>query len=246
MPVSNNAARHRVSRPRLLRYAGLAGAGIAAAVTLSPVPAATAAPSSAVSPAATAVRALASPEAAPAIPVDFPAVAGYRPEVAGGLLVAPHGSCSSPVPLPVEFETACKAHDLGYDLLRYADRTGAPLGPWARREVDRTLADRMRAACVHRVEAMARLRCAGMAEVATAAVGLNSLRQGYGVPVVERFPFTGGDDRGPRMTGLLLGALAAALLTGWPGAFGVRGRSRRSELVAASTPQAVATTGGVR
>ncbi|MGW0178777.1 hypothetical protein [Nocardia sp. NPDC003345] len=246
MPVSNNAARHRVSPPRLLRYAGLAGAGIAAAVALAPVPAATAAPAVAASPAATAVRALTSPEPAASIPADFPAVAGYRPEVADGLLVAPHGSCSSPVPLPVEFETACKAHDLGYDLLRYADRTGAPLGPWARREVDRALADRMRAACAHRVEVMARMRCAGMAEVATAAVGLNSLRQSYGVPVVERFPVIGGEEA-PRMAGLLAAALVAALLTGRTTASGPRRRTRRpiERTVIARYPISPASPSGV-
>ncbi|MEU4314910.1 hypothetical protein [Nocardia sp. NPDC024068] len=214
MPVSNNAGRHGVPRPRSSRRTVIAGAGIAAVVALSPLPAATAAgPSPAVSPAAAAVRALTSPGAAAVIPADFPAVAGYLPERVDGLLVAPHGSCSSPVPLPAEFETACKSHDLGYDLLRYADRTGHPLGPWARRELDRTLADRMRTVCTHRVQAAARLRCAGMAEVAAAAVGINSMRQSYGVPVVERLSFTAGGDRLPQMAGLLLAALVAALFT---------------------------------
>ncbi|WUK39771.1 hypothetical protein OG935_00730 [Nocardia cyriacigeorgica] len=122
-----------------------------------------------------------------AVPADFADVMGYRPALVDGLLVAPHGDCSSPVPLPGEFDTACKAHDLGYDLLRYADRQGAPLGPWARQAIDRTLGQRMGLACDTRGEALARGRCQVMAAVADTFVDLNSRRQGYGVPVTESF-----------------------------------------------------------
>lgn len=170
-------------------------------------------------PAAVAVRALASgaPEAAATIPSDFQVVTGYRPEMVDGLPAAPHGSCSSPVPLPVEFEPACKAHDLGYDLLRYAEHHGGPLGPWARQVLDRTLADRMRVACAHRPDPLSRARCVAMAEVATVAVDLNSRRQGYGLPVVERFdPLETTAIWLPRVLAVFVPVLAALLLLRGP------------------------------
>lgn len=214
MALSKNATRrlrHRTSRHVVLAVAVLAGMG-----TILSVPTATAAdlvPT--LTPAAVAVRALTSgaPEAAATIPGDFWAVTGYRPVMVDGLPVAPHGSCSSPVPLPVEFEPACQAHDLGYDLLRYAEHRGGPLGPWARQALDRTLADRMRTACAHRPDPLPRARCVAMAEVATVAVDLNSRRQGYGVPVVERFsPFETAATWLPRALVVLVPVLAALLV----------------------------------
>ncbi|WP_328397812.1 hypothetical protein [Nocardia sp. NBC_00416] len=217
MAVSNNAARHR-ARPtiRAVRRAAIAAAGLAGAVSLLSAPAADAAgPAPAATPAAAAVRALTSPVPGTDIdiPVDFRAVAGYRPALVDGLLVAPHGSCSSPVPLPVEFETACQAHDLGYDLLRYAGEQGSPLGPWARQELDRALAERMHAACTRRAALLPRTRCDAMAEVAAVAVDLNSMRQDYGVPVVEDFPVADTVAAWlPRISAVLLLAFAALLL----------------------------------
>lgn len=203
MAVSNDVAPHRETRhPRSPRRALAALAGLAAAVSL-PAGATASAPTA--TPAAAAVRAMDTPGATVAVPDDFRAVAGYRPVLLEGLLIAPHGSCSSPVPLPAEFETACKAHDFGYDLLRYADRTGSPLGPWARRELDSALAGRMRTACARRVASLPRLRCGVMAEVAAVAVDLNSRRQHYGVPVVEHFSLAG-------LTATWLPRLAALLL----------------------------------
>ncbi|MFI5718156.1 hypothetical protein [Nocardia sp. NPDC051750] len=210
MVVSNNAAR----RTPPYRYAVLAAAGVAAAVSLLPAPAADAA-GPAGTPAAVAVHALTSPAPASAlrIPDDFGDIAGYRPALAEGMLIAPHGSCSSPVPLPAEFETACKAHDLGYDLLRYAQHSGHPLGSWARRDLDRTLAGRMRATCTHRTDPLARARCSAMAEVAAVAVDLNSRRQDYGVPVVEHFsPAETAATWLPRVSALVLAAFAALLV----------------------------------
>ncbi|MET8774702.1 hypothetical protein ABZV58_06700 [Nocardia sp. NPDC004654] len=137
--------------------------------------------------AATAVAVLTAHETASAatIPDDFITVLGYRPVPVHGLLTNPGGDCSSPVPLPAEFETACKAHDLGYDLLRYADRRGEPLGPWARQAVDAALDRRMREACDARTESWGRARCYTMADIADTVVDLNSRRQHYGAPVVE-------------------------------------------------------------
>ncbi|MEU1427711.1 hypothetical protein ABZ412_11615 [Nocardia sp. NPDC005746] len=122
-----------------------------------------------------------------AIPDDFAAAAGYRPVVEAGMLLNPEGDCSSPVPLPAEFDLACKSHDLGYDLLRYAAAHGQPLGPWARRSVDAALEQRMHTACAAREDALSRTRCQVMATIAATAVDLNSIRQNYGSPVYEPF-----------------------------------------------------------
>ena len=118
------------------------------------------------------------------LPADFAAERGYRPVLAGGLLVDPGGDCSSPVRLPAEFRTACRAHDLGYDLLRYADDRGQPLGPWARQAIDAVLEQRMLAACDDR-HGLHRAQCRAMAAVAGTAVDLNSRRQNYATPRAE-------------------------------------------------------------
>lgn len=124
-----------------------------------------------------------------AIPDGFEAAAGYRPVAVDSMLVNPNGDCSSPVPLPAEFDTACRAHDLGYDLLRYADAAGSRLGPWARRSLDAQLDRRMHEACSTRTDETARRSCLVMANVATTAVTSNSWRQGYVAPRPE--PVTG-------------------------------------------------------
>ncbi|PTR31823.1 hypothetical protein C8K36_101859 [Rhodococcus sp. OK519] len=117
------------------------------------------------------------------LPGDFAAVMGYRPAAVDGMLVNPDGSCSSPVPLPAEFDTACKAHDFGYDLLRYAHLGGGDLGTWARTEIDAQLDRRMHDACDTRIRD--RASCFVMADTAATAVAWNSRRQSYGAPVDE-------------------------------------------------------------
>jgi hypothetical protein len=157
--------------------------------------------------AAGAVRALTSdaPDAADRLPADFPTVMGYRPvlvaqtkpagatpagSTAGSrsAVVEPaqaeptraDGSCSSPFGGTLyHFTGACRQHDLGYDLLRYANRKGQPLGPWARRAVDDSFARHTRTGC-HQVG------CATMANFYIAVVRFNTWRQGYGVPVREQ------------------------------------------------------------
>src|SRR5699024_8324054 len=110
-----------------------------------------------------------------AVPDDFADDAGYSPVVEKGMLVDPDGTCSSPIPLPARFDTACKAHDLGYDLLRYAADRNRPLGSWARRGLDDRLAAGLHASC--RGEPV----CDAAASVAARAVEANSWRQGYSV-----------------------------------------------------------------
>lgn len=178
----------RISPPALAATALLS---LAIPVVSAPASEAVGIDGSVAGPAGLAVVALTSggagPAAAQAIPRDFESYSGYRPVVHQGVLVAPDGECSSPVELPPEFDTACMAHDLGYDLLRYADSTGAPLGPWARQAVDNALGVRLHQACDAHAEPMVRTRCETFAEVAATAVELNSRRQHYGVPVVETF-----------------------------------------------------------
>jgi hypothetical protein len=135
--------------------------------------------------AARAVRALTEGRAGAveSIPADFPAVMGYRPAVVWvhgrAEPIHPKGGCSSPFgETRYDFGTACRQHDLGYDLLRYADRKGEPLGSWARRAVDDRFARQVHQRCQG-------LACRAAAAAYTSVLAMNSWRQGYGVPVAE-------------------------------------------------------------
>ncbi|MEU7628873.1 hypothetical protein AB0C34_02655 [Nocardia sp. NPDC049220] len=226
------------------RYAALTASALtamAATVFLAPAPRAAAAAAPAESePAVAAVAELTADgaDSLAAIPSDFTASFGYRPSTENGLVVNPRGDCSSPVALPVEFDTACKAHDLGYDLLRYADRHGEPLGPWARQALDATLDRHMHEACASRVESLSRARCDTMATIATTAVDLNSRRQDYGVPVVE--PLLTATDSDSAVRWQSLGVLGAGVV-----GFGavLAGRIRRHDRTAA---EVVSNTAGAQ
>ena len=76
-----------------------------------------------------AVESLIAGRAVPAVvPSDFDAVSGYRPVVQSGTLAREDGGCSTPFGIgPDAFEAACRTHDLGYDLLRYAEKTDGRL-----------------------------------------------------------------------------------------------------------------------
>lgn len=182
------ADRRAVSRRHPL--AALAATALtAAAVTLVVIPTAGAAPAPAPENAAAAAAVTALNGAGAhtvSVPEDFVATFGYTPVLQDGVMIKPTGECSSPVPLPAEFDTACKTHDLGYDLLRYARLQEQPLGPWARLTVDAGLEQAMRESCVTRTETVARARCAVMAAVASVFVDLNSRRESYGPPVVHQ------------------------------------------------------------
>lgn len=118
-------------------------------------------------------------------PSDFAAHLDYTPVPSGATWVKPTGDCSSPVPLPAEFTEACKEHDLGYDLLRYASVEGGQLGSWARRAIDENFDRRIHHACASVPAGRAALTCAGSAYVASVAVRANSLRQSDLTPVSE-------------------------------------------------------------
>lgn len=141
------------------------------------------------------------------VPSDFARVMGYEPVLSGGRLVRPDGSCSSPFgPTDYGFGDSCRAHDLGYDLLRYAERKGQPLGGWARQAVDHEFDRSLHGRCS---ADRATATCAAAASVYADAVRLNSVRQGFGVPVAE----------GPARTllGLGVGLVVAVLLAGGKG-----------------------------
>ncbi|WP_051027231.1 hypothetical protein [Nocardia higoensis] len=188
MLTPSATADHRAARRRQRLAASATAALIATALTTVVIPAAGAAPAPLPenAAAAAAVTALIRGSAdIGSLPSDFAATFGYTPMSVDGMLVKPTGECSSPVPLPAEFEPACRAHDLGYDLLRYAQLHEQPLGPWGRQTVDAALEQAMRDSCTTRTEAVARARCTVMAAVANVFVDLNSRREGYGSPVVS-------------------------------------------------------------
>lgn len=175
----------RKLRPLLARIVvllALAGAGFAVTTFVGPAIAGAASPVAAENPAArdavTALTGSAPADALALLPADFSDVMGYEPVVAGGLLTNPDGGCSSPVPLPAAFDAPCRAHDLGYDLLRYAELSGGPLGPWARQGIDAQFSERLHGLC-------ASAGCTTMANTAATAVNVNSWRQLYAVPASE-------------------------------------------------------------
>ncbi|BCJ71434.1 hypothetical protein CS0771_09780 [Catellatospora sp. IY07-71] len=181
--------------PGWLRSLLVLGVGVAAALTL-------AAPGNAQTPpdvAAThTIRALTSGDLA-AVPADFPRVMRYEPSTArladGSVrVINPKGSCSVPGEgRPFDFAVPCQAHDFGYDLLRYAERRGAPLDASARAEIDTLLDHDLRVQCR---AGSAPASCDATVALFAAGVGFNSWRQVSGPPV---------DTSGlPRTAGLVL------------------------------------------
>lgn len=134
---------------------------------------------------AAAVRAVSDPSVAAAAQVRaLPAGFGYRAAEGPGYAVNPHGECSSVLRLPAGFTPACRAHDLGYDLLRHADRLGRPLGGWARRLLDDAFADRLAASCAAQ-PLESRRSCGEIAGITVLAVRANTWRQHDGPPRAE-------------------------------------------------------------
>lgn len=217
----------------------VAAAAVLMAATVGTAPTAVAAasdtaPAGAASSENTAARAavlsLTSPnQATTTIPADFAATFGYQPTIEQGLLVNPDGDCSSPVPLPSEFDITCKAHDLGYDLLRYADAHHQPLTAWARQSLDATLEDRMHAACTTRTSSITGTACQAMASIATTFVDLNSRRQEYGPPVHESL-FSTPDSEPEILAATALPLLGSALA--FAGFSAVRSRRRPNHIAA--------------
>lgn len=176
-------------RPDLLVVvlAGVAAAAVTSAVAPTARPAGVehrAGPAATGTAALAAARALADgdPAAAPVGGAVADAL-GYRPVPELGLLAHPEGDCSSPIPLPHRFEPACRVHDLGYDLLRVAHQRGVEIPGGLRVDLDSLLARQMRQTCGSAVP------CRVVADIAHAAVHVNTVRQGHGAPVEERLPW---------------------------------------------------------
>lgn len=133
------------------------------------------------------------------VPPNFAAVMGYQPVVshlADGTsrLVNPRGSCSVPGGgRPFDFDVACKAHDYGYDRLRYEEQVGHRVPPSAREEIDRQLTADMLTQC-HADPSVK--TCDATAAVFTAGVAFNTWRQVAGPPDY--------DSGMPRTAGLVL------------------------------------------
>jgi hypothetical protein len=174
---------------RLLSRLAVLILGIAVALTVA-VPSISAKPSSgAWSEAVTMLRGLDDGRAAiEHLPPDFDRVMGYSPQLArlsdGSIrVVNPTGSCSVPGEgYPFDFAVACKAHDFGYDMLRYADRTHSPLPATTREEIDNRLGADLHRQCVAELPAN-RASCEATVEVFRAGVAFNSWRQMYEAPV---------------------------------------------------------------
>jgi hypothetical protein len=123
-----------------------------------------------------------------AIPSDFSKVMGYQPTLAhlangDAIAVAPNGGCSViGGGRPFDLAVPCMAHDLGYDLLRYARRHGDPLGPNARMRVDAWFDQNLLVQCASSYRGAEVTACDAMATTFDAGVGFNSWRQDYGPP----------------------------------------------------------------
>ncbi|MFE2750785.1 phospholipase A2 [Actinosynnema sp. NPDC059335] len=96
--------------------------------------------------------------------------------------VDPNGGCSGPAgDTEWDFGTGCRAHDLGYDLLRYAEHKGRPLGQDARKALDARLAADMHTQCDLNPRGHA-TRCHATAQLYAAGLEFNSWRQRWGPP----------------------------------------------------------------
>ncbi|MBY8848617.1 phospholipase [Saccharothrix sp. MB29] len=140
--------------------------------------------------AARAVEAMADPgDANPllAFPEDFDRVVGRDPRVVTApdgttRAIDPNGGCSGPAgDTEWDFGTGCRAHDLGYDLLRYAERKGRPLGQDARKSLDARLSRDMHAQCDANPRGNG-ARCHATAQLYAAGLEFNSWRQRWGPP----------------------------------------------------------------
>jgi phospholipase A2-like protein len=149
-------------------------------------------------PAAAAVTALVTAPAGQdplaAVPADFASVMGYTPVPTRMpdetvRLAKPDGACSAPGGgAPFGFEQACKVHDYGYDLLRYAHATGERLTAEARRQLDAMFGRDLHARCQATMHGLPGAGCHAVVELFNWGVSFNSWRQRYGNPAEESIP----------------------------------------------------------
>ncbi|MBB4688895.1 phospholipase [Amycolatopsis jiangsuensis] len=157
----------------------------------------------------------AKPTALAQLPSDFTAVTDVKPgalPARDGTVRAVHvdGGCSTPWGddnTKWDFAVPCKAHDLGYDLLRYADKKGHPLGPEVRASLDARLSSDMHHACdINPMDSAG--TCGVVASLYSSGLTVNSWHQRWGPPV--------GDPIGSLVAGVLvIGCLLVARMRGW-------------------------------
>jgi hypothetical protein len=149
------------------------------------------------------------------LPADFTAVTGVVPgaqPAKDGTVRAVHttGGCSAPWGddnTKWDYGVPCKAHDLGYDLLRYANEIGQPLDPSLREALDNRLSRDMHATCLLNPMGSPGT-CDVVASTFTAGLVVNSWHQRWGPPV--------GEPIGPMLAGVaVIGFLLAYRLRGW-------------------------------
>ncbi|HEY0452691.1 phospholipase A2 [Actinophytocola sp.] len=125
-----------------------------------------------------------------ALPADFTTVSGRHPihlKAPDGTVRAVHpgGGCSSPWgDTRWDYSVGCKAHDLGYDMLRYADRKGQPLSPELRERLDDRLSKDMHAQCTLNPRGSP-AACEVVASFYTVGLVVNSWHQRWGPPQNE-------------------------------------------------------------
>ncbi|WP_436494678.1 phospholipase [Actinokineospora sp. HUAS TT18] len=126
------------------------------------------------------------------LPADFTAVTGVTPGYAvapDGQVRAVHvgGGCSTPWGddnTRWDYTVGCQAHDLGYDLLRYAEAKGLALGADPRRRLDDRLSADMHAQCDLDPRGSAGT-CEVVATLFSAGLVVNSWHQRWGPPRTE-------------------------------------------------------------
>nr|WP_231114494.1 phospholipase A2 [Lentzea aerocolonigenes] len=121
------------------------------------------------------------------LPSDFAKQMGRDPKTVtapdGTLrLVDASGGCSGPAgDTEWDFSTGCRAHDLGYDLLRYAEAKGHPLGQGARKALDDRLTTDLHTQCRLNPRG-SESSCHAVAEAYALGLKFNSWRQRWGPP----------------------------------------------------------------
>ncbi|GAB3472343.1 phospholipase A2 [Actinophytocola sediminis] len=124
------------------------------------------------------------------LPADFTEVSGREPvhmEAPDGTerAVHPGGGCSSPWgDTRWDYSVGCKAHDLGYDMLRYAEAKGQPLSGDLRERLDDRLSMDMHAQCELNPRGTP-ASCDAVASMYTVGLVVNSWHQSWGPPENE-------------------------------------------------------------
>ena len=124
------------------------------------------------------------------MPADFRQMSGREAvhmRAPDGTLRAVHpaGGCSSPWgDTRWDYSVGCKAHDLGYDMLRYAARKGQPLSPDLRERLDDRLSMDMHAQCRLNPRGSPAF-CEVVASLYTVGLVVNSWHQRWGPPSSE-------------------------------------------------------------